>query len=47
MKDLQKEMFRKASFPAVAVNPQDAHQEYIRGNVELVRISEAEGRIAA
>ncbi|MBY6257765.1 ornithine decarboxylase [Phytobacter diazotrophicus] len=47
VKDLQKEMFRKASFPAVAVNPQDAHQEYIRGNVELVRISEAEGRIAA
>jgi len=47
VKDLQKAMFRKAGFPAVAMNPQDANQEYIRGNVELVRISEAEGRIAA
>lgn len=47
VKDLQKAMFRKADFPAVMMNPQDANQEYIRGNVELVRISEAEGRIAA
>ncbi len=29
------------------MNPQDANQEYIRGNVELVRIRDAEGRIAA
>ncbi|AZI86163.1 ornithine decarboxylase [Kosakonia sp. CCTCC M2018092] len=47
VKDLQKAMFRKESFPAVAMNPQDANSEFIRGNVELVRISEAEGRIAA
>lgn len=47
VKDLQKAMFRKDSFPAVMMNPQDANQAYIRGNVELVRISEAEGRIAA
>lgn len=47
VKDLQKAMFRKADFPAVVMNPQDANQEYIRGNVELVRISRAEGRIAA
>ncbi|WP_407439483.1 ornithine decarboxylase [Lelliottia sp.] len=47
VKDLQKAMFRKADFPAVVMNPQDANQEYIRGNVELVRISQAEGRIAA
>ncbi|MCU7782832.1 ornithine decarboxylase [Lelliottia amnigena] len=47
VKDLQKAMFRKADFPGVMMNPQDANQEYIRGNVELVRISEAEGRIAA
>ena len=47
VKDLQKEMFRKASMPAVVMNPQDANREYIRGNVDLVRISEAEGRIAA
>lgn len=47
VKDLQKSMFRKASLPAVAMNPQDAHSEFIRGNVELVRLSQAEGRIAA
>ena len=47
VKDLQKEMFRKASMPAVVMNPQDANREFIRGNVDLVRISEAEGRIAA
>ncbi|MGF6270069.1 ornithine decarboxylase [Lelliottia nimipressuralis] len=47
VKDLQKAMFRKASLPAIVMNPQDANQAYIRGDVELVRISEAEGRIAA
>jgi len=47
VKDLQKAMFRKESFPAVVMNPQDANIEFIRGNVELVRLSEAEGRIAA
>ena len=47
VKDLQKSMFRKADLPGVAMNPQDAHSEFIRGNVELVRLSHAEGRIAA
>ena len=47
VKDLQKAMFRRESFPDVVVNPQDANQEYIRGNVELVRIRDAGGRIAA
>lgn len=47
VKDLQKAMFRKASLPAVAMNPQDANSEFIRGNVELVRLSQSEGRIAA
>jgi len=47
VKDLQKAMFRKESLPTVAMNPQDANQAFIRGNVELLRISEAEGRIAA
>ncbi|PKH25017.1 ornithine decarboxylase [Enterobacterales bacterium CwR94] len=47
VKDLQKAMFRKTSFPKVAMNPQDAHQRYIRGDVELVAIANAEGRIAA
>lgn len=47
VKDLQKAMFRKASLPAVAMNPQDANSEFIRGNVELVLLSQSEGRIAA
>ena len=47
VKQLQKEMFRKRSFPRVVMNPQDANHEFIRGNVELVRLSEAEGRVAA
>ncbi|ATF91075.1 ornithine decarboxylase [Cedecea neteri] len=47
VKELQKAMFRKESLPAVVMNPQDANIEFIRGNVELVRLSEAEGRIAA
>ncbi|MEG5557899.1 ornithine decarboxylase [Enterobacter roggenkampii] len=47
VKDLQKAMFRKESLPEVLMNPQDANQAYIRGNVELVRIRNAEGRIAA
>jgi ornithine decarboxylase len=47
VKSLQKEMFRKRSFPRVVMNPQDANREFIRGNVELVRLSEAEGRVAA
>ncbi|WP_058911959.1 ornithine decarboxylase [Entomohabitans teleogrylli] len=47
VKDLQKAMFRQRSLPEVAMNPQDAHSEFIRGNTELVRLSEAQGRIAA
>ncbi|AIR63881.1 ornithine decarboxylase [Cedecea neteri] len=47
VKELQRAMFRKESLPAVVMNPQDANIEFIRGNVELVRLSEAEGRIAA
>lgn len=47
VKDLQKAMFRKESLPHVAMNPQDANSAFIRGDVELVRISEAGGRIAA
>lgn len=47
VKDLQKAMFRKESLPAVAMNPQDANSAFIRGDVELVRIRDAEGRIAA
>lgn len=47
VKQLQKEMFRKACFPSKVMEPQDAHMEYIRGNVELVALANIEGRIAA
>lgn len=47
VKDLQKAMFRKAELPEVVMNPQDANIEYIRGNVDLVRLSEAQGRVAS
>ncbi|KML69142.1 ornithine decarboxylase [Pectobacterium peruviense] len=47
VKDLQKAMFRKTEFPSVAMLPQDANREFVRGNIELVPIVEAEGRIAA
>src|SRR5476649_642647 len=47
VKELQKEMFREKSFPQVVMNAQDAHNEFIRDNIELVPIGEAEGRIAA
>ncbi|EKP4474969.1 ornithine decarboxylase [Cronobacter dublinensis] len=46
-KALQREMFRKAGLPQAVMNPQQANIEYIRGNAELVRLSEAEGRVAA
>lgn len=47
VKELQKEMFRETGFPQVVMNAQDAHSEFIRDNVELVPVSQAEGRIAA
>ncbi|EKM0527919.1 ornithine decarboxylase [Cronobacter turicensis] len=47
VKALQRAMFRKAELPQVVMNPQQANIEYIRGNVELVRLNEAEGRVAA
>jgi ornithine decarboxylase len=47
VQQLQKDMFRKAHFPKKAMNPQQAQIEYIRGNVELVALSDADGRIAA
>ncbi|ALR78030.1 ornithine decarboxylase [[Enterobacter] lignolyticus] len=47
VKSLQKAMFRRASLPQVVMNPQDANIAFIRGDVELVRLSDAEGRIAA
>lgn len=47
VKQLQKEMFRKAHFPKMAMQPQEAHFEFIRGHVELVPLEKAEARIAA
>ncbi|WP_089551801.1 ornithine decarboxylase [Escherichia coli] len=47
VKQLQKEMFRKEHFPRVSMNPQEANYAYLRGEVELVRLPDAEGRIAA
>ena len=47
VKQLQKEMFRKAHFPKMAMQPQEAHYEFLRGHVELIALEEAEGRIAA
>lgn len=47
VKQLQKEMFRKSHFPRVSMNPQEANFAYIRGEVDLVPLSMAEGKIAA
>lgn len=47
VKQLQKEMFRHDHFPRVAMNPQQANLAFVRGEVELVPLSEVEGRIAA
>lgn len=47
VKQLQKEMFRKAHFPKMVMRPQEAHFEFIRGHVDYVALEKAEGRIAA
>jgi len=47
VKQLQKEMFRKACLPTVRMSPQEANYAFIRGESELVLLSEAKGRIAA
>ena len=46
VKELQKRCSVKL-FPRVVMNPQDANTEFVRGNVELVSLAKAEGRIAA
>lgn len=40
-------MFRRSHFPRVMMNPQEANYAYLRGEVELVSLRDAEGRIAA
>jgi ornithine decarboxylase len=47
VKQLQRDMFRHDCLPRVAMNPQEANIAFVRGEVELVPISKAEGRIAA
>ena len=47
VKQLQKDMFRKAYFPKMAMLPYEASMEFFKGNVELIAIEEAKGRIAA
>jgi len=47
VKQLQRDMFRRDALPYMAMNPQEAHTALVRGDVELLPLSEAEGRIAA
>ena len=47
VKELQKLMFRETEFPECRMNAQEAHYEFIRDNVELVALEDADGRIAA
>jgi ornithine decarboxylase len=44
---LQGESFADAHLPEVVMSPQEAMQELVRNNVELVPVSEARGRVAA
>jgi ornithine decarboxylase len=46
IKSLQKAMFRLESLPQVELGAKQAHDEFIRGNAELVALSEAQGRVA-
>ncbi|HTJ93238.1 MAG TPA: ornithine decarboxylase [Pararobbsia sp.] len=47
MKRLQKDMFRKASFPRQAMLPSQANTALVHNEVELVALADIEGRIAA
>jgi ornithine decarboxylase len=47
VKQLQKDMFRKAHMPTVVMNPREANLEFVRGKVELIALEDAQGRIAA
>lgn len=40
-------MFRSEYMPKSVINPQDAHFAFLRGQAELVRMEDAEGRVAA
>ncbi|HHF6564446.1 TPA: ornithine decarboxylase SpeF [Haemophilus influenzae] len=47
VKQLQKDLFRKATLPEYALNPHDANIEFVRNKVELVPLTEIVGRVAA
>ena len=47
IKKIQKQMFRSEYMPKSVINPQDAHFAFLRGQAELVRMEDAEGRVAA
>ena len=47
VKQLQKDLFRKATLPEYALNPHDANIEFVRNKVELVALTDIVGRVAA
>lgn len=47
IKEIQKEMFRTEFMPKSVINPQEAHFAFLRGQAELVRLEDAEGRVVA
>ena len=47
VKQLQKDLFRKATLPEYALNPHDANIEFVRYKVELVPLTDIVGRVAA
>ena len=47
IKEIQKEMFRTEFMPKSVINPHEAHFAFLRGQAELVRLEDAEGRVAA
>ena len=47
VKQLQKDLFRKATLPEYALNPHDANIEFVRNKVEIVPLTDIVGRVAA
>ena len=47
VKQLQKDLFRKATLPEYALNPHDENIEFVRNKVELVPLTDIVGRVAA
>ena len=47
VKQLQKDLFRKATLPEYVLNPHDANIEFVRNKVELVALTDIVGRVAA